>query len=159
LASKLAGGQANQPVSVFLLLFSQGCKHAVNVAAVLRRQFIFDSPDFLDQIFISRVLRLVARAANEYRQTMKTLTVQEASKSLGDWLRRAVSGEQIAVKEGNFTVLLQPLSQPEETLNRLSAREALRRLQSQGRLTRGQAEDYLREVRAERLMDGRRNGQ
>jgi hypothetical protein len=56
-------------------------------------------------------------------------------------------------------VLLQPLSQPEETLNRLSAREALRRLQSQGRLTRGQAEDYLREVRAERLMDGRCNGQ
>ena len=40
---------------------------------------------------------------------MKTLTVQEASKSLGDWLRRAVSGERIAINEGECTVLLQPL--------------------------------------------------
>ena len=92
---------------------------------------------------------------------MKTLTVQEASKSLGDWLRRAVSGERIAINEGECTVLLQPLSESHETSagKRLLAREALRRLQSGSRLTAAQAEDYLREVRAERLTDGKRNGQ
>jgi len=92
---------------------------------------------------------------------MKTLTVQEASKSLGDLLRRAASGEQIAISEGECTVLLQPLSESHETSagERLSAREALRRLQSGSRLTAAQAEDYLREVRAERLTDGKRNGQ
>lgn len=30
---------------------------------------------------------------------MKTLTVQEASQNLGRWLRRAMSGEQIAIHE------------------------------------------------------------
>ncbi len=90
---------------------------------------------------------------------MKTLTVQEAGKSLGDWLRRAVSGEQIAISEGECTVLLQPLSESQTASAGLSAREALRRLQSRSRLTVTQAEDYLREVRAERLTDGRRNGQ
>ncbi len=92
---------------------------------------------------------------------MKTLTVQEASKSLGDWLRRAVSGEQIAINEGECTVLLQPLAESLDAAaaKGLSAREALCRLQSQPRLTAAQAEDYLREVRAERLTDGRRNGQ
>lgn len=92
---------------------------------------------------------------------MKTLTVQEASKSLGDWLRRAANGEQIAINEGKCTVLLQPLAQSPAASGAqgLSAREALRRLQSQPRLTAAQAEDYLREVRAERLSDGRRSGQ
>ena len=41
----------------------------------------------------------------------------------------------------------------------MTAREALRRLQSQPRLTATQAEDYLREVRAERLTDGERYDQ
>jgi len=92
---------------------------------------------------------------------MKTLTVQEASKSLGDWLRRAASGEQIAINEGECTVLLQPLSASREAsaTKGITSREALRRLQSCSRLTVAQAEDYLREVRAERLTDGRRNGQ
>ena len=40
---------------------------------------------------------------------MKTLTVQEASRSLSDWLRRAASGERIAIHEGACVVLLQPL--------------------------------------------------
>ena len=91
---------------------------------------------------------------------MKTLTVQEASQSLGDWLRRAVSGEQIAINQGDCTVLLQPIAkshEPGETKG-LSAREALRQLQSHPRLTAARAEEYLREVRAERLTDGRRNG-
>jgi antitoxin (DNA-binding transcriptional repressor) of toxin-antitoxin stability system len=92
---------------------------------------------------------------------MKTLTVQEASQSLGDWVRRAISGEEIAINEGESTVLLQPISKSHETLSRkdFPAREALRRLQSGSRLTAVQAEEYLREVRAERLVDGRRTGQ
>lgn len=92
---------------------------------------------------------------------MKTLTVQEASQNLGRWLRRAVGGEQIAIHEGACVVLLQPLPTPPESpaSERLTAREALRRLQSQPRLTAAQAEDYLRDVRAERLTDGQQNGQ
>ena len=92
---------------------------------------------------------------------MKTLTVQEASQSLGDWLRRAVGGEQIAINEGDCTVLLQPISESEQALEAkgLSAREALRRLQSGSRLSATQAAEYLREVYAERSTDGRRNGQ
>ena len=92
---------------------------------------------------------------------MKTLTVQEASQDLSEWLRRAASGEQIAINEGDCTVLLRPLSGPREApvTKGLPAREALRHLQAHSRLTAAQAEDYLREVRAERLADGRHNGQ
>jgi antitoxin (DNA-binding transcriptional repressor) of toxin-antitoxin stability system len=91
---------------------------------------------------------------------MKTLTVQEASESLGDWLRRAVGGERIAIHEGGCTVLLQPLAESQKAAaTGLSALQALRQLQSRSRLTAAQAEGYLREVRAERLTDGRRNGQ
>jgi hypothetical protein len=56
---------------------------------------------------------------------------------------------------------LQPLPPPPESpaSGQLTAREALRRLQSQPRLTAAQAEDYLCEVRAERQTDGGRNGQ
>lgn len=90
---------------------------------------------------------------------MKTLTVQEASRSLGDWLRRAASGEQIAIHEGECTVLLQPLSDLPPPPAPLSPRDALRRLQSGSRLSASQAHDYLRELRAERLSEGRRNGQ
>jgi len=33
---------------------------------------------------------------------MKTLTVEEASQGLSDWLRRAASGEQIAYPRGRL---------------------------------------------------------
>ncbi len=97
----------------------------------------------------------------KYSDTMKTLTVQEASQDLGRWLRRAISGEQIAIHEGDCTVRLEPLrTLPKSPASeQMAAREALHRLQSQPRLTANQAEDYLREVRAERLTDGRRSGQ
>ena len=96
-----------------------------------------------------------------YSVAMKTLTVEEASQNLGRWLRRAMGGERIAIHEGTCRVLLQPLPPlPESTTSpRITAREALRQLQSQPRLTATQAEDYLREVRTERLTDGERNGQ
>lgn len=91
-----------------------------------------------------------------YSPSMKALTVQEASQNLGRWLQRAMSGEQIAIQEGASVVLLQPLPALPEPQ---AAREAFRQLQSQPRLTTAQAEDYLREVRAERLTDGNRAGQ
>jgi antitoxin (DNA-binding transcriptional repressor) of toxin-antitoxin stability system len=84
---------------------------------------------------------------------MKTLTIQEASRSLGDWLRRAVKGEQIAINEGTCAVLLQPLPAPPESPapERVSPREALRLMQEESRLTPEQAEQYMREVCEERL--------
>jgi len=90
---------------------------------------------------------------------MKRLTVQEASRCLGEWLRRAASGERIAIIQGDCMVLLQPLAGEVSEAKGLSAREALRRLQSLSRLTAAQAADYLREVRAERLADRGRHGQ
>jgi len=109
----------------------------------------------------ARCSRLVARGAKEYFEGMKTLTVQEANQDLSNWLRRAASGEQIAINDGDCTVLLQPLSEPQEAPVRkgLSAREALRQLQARSRLTAVQAEDHIRELRAERLTDGRHKGQ
>ena len=101
---------------------------------------------------------LVVLAPKDYLDDVKTLTVQEASQSLGEWLRRAVGGEQIAINEGDCTVLLQPVAESRQA-KALSAREALRRLQSGSRLSATQAAEYLREVHAERSTDGRRNGQ
>ena len=66
------------------------------------------------------------------------------------------------------SVRFYPLQLPEQRIDGVTfqpatkgttAREALRRLQSRSRLTVAQAEEYLREVRAERLTDGRHNGQ
>lgn len=85
---------------------------------------------------------------------MRSLTVQEASQTLGRWLRRAIGGEQIAVHEGGCAVLLHPLPPSEP----MTARETLQRLQSQPRLTAAQAEAYLHEVRTERLPDGKPGG-
>ena len=84
---------------------------------------------------------------------MKTLTVQEASQNLSRWLRRAMGGEQIAIHEGACAVLLQPLPVPPESpaSERLSPREALRLMQEESRLTPDQAEQYVLDVREERL--------
>ena len=89
---------------------------------------------------------------------MTTLTVQEAGSDLGGWLRRAASGEQIAIHEGAQWVLLQPLANsPESSVpEQLTAREALRRLQAVPRLSVAEAESYLREVRTERTTVGER---
>jgi hypothetical protein len=55
----------------------------------------------------------------------------------------------------------QPHSASQEALatSGITEREAFRLLQSRSRLTVAQAEEYLREVRAERLTDGWRSGQ
>ena len=64
-----------------------------------------------------------------------------------------MSGDQIAIHEGDCTVLLQPLRAPLQlpASERPPAREALRQLQSQPRLTAAQAQDYLREARTENV--------
>jgi len=86
---------------------------------------------------------------------MKTLTINEATNNLADWLQQAIAGEEIGIRTGNTLVVLRPLpvgtaangQEPEA----LAPREALRRLQQDACLTPAQAENYLNEVRAERL--------
>jgi len=83
---------------------------------------------------------------------MKTLTVEEAVAGLGRWVERALAGEQIQIRKGDAVVELRP-TQPAQSgvAEALSPREALRRLQEEARLKPEQAEQYLREVREERL--------
>ena len=83
---------------------------------------------------------------------MKTLTVEEAVAGLGGWLERALAGEQIQIRKGDAVVELRPAcpDHPAGT-EQLSPREALRRMQEEARLKPEQAEQYLREVREERL--------
>ncbi|MDD5140984.1 MAG: hypothetical protein PHY43_12070 [Verrucomicrobiales bacterium] len=88
---------------------------------------------------------------------MKTLTVQEASRNLSALLRSAADGEEIIINDGALAISLHPVSSP--CKNRAKGREALRQLQSQSRLTSGQAESYLREVHAERLAHETGHGQ
>jgi antitoxin (DNA-binding transcriptional repressor) of toxin-antitoxin stability system len=89
---------------------------------------------------------------------MKTVNVQEASRNLSKLLRCAADGEEITIHddEGMLTILLRLVSVSPK--NRLKGREALRQLQSQSQLTAGQAENYLREVHAERLAHENGNG-
>ena len=96
-----------------------------------------------------------------YALDMKTLTAEEASQDLVRWLQRAMGGEQIAIHEDGCAVLLQPLpATPDLSPSKpLSSREALRRLQSQATLSESEAQAYLDEVRAERSVQDRRNGQ
>ena len=82
---------------------------------------------------------------------MKTLTIDEAVSNLPGWLTKAIAGEEIGIRSGDAVVVLRPLAAPEEEGGRLSPREALRRLQKDARLSPVEAEDYLKEVRAERI--------
>ena len=88
---------------------------------------------------------------------MKTLSISEAARDLANWLKQAVAGEEIGIRSDNTVVALRPLpsdgSAPAESL---SPREALRRLQQDARLTPAQAENYLQEVHAERLVAEKR---
>ena len=83
---------------------------------------------------------------------MKTLTVEEAVAGLGRWVERALAGEQIQIRQGDAVVELRP-ARPDHPAGteQLSPREALRRMQEEARLKPEQAEQYLREVREERL--------
>ena len=61
----------------------------------------------------------------------------------------ALAGEQIQIRNGNGIVELRPTQVQDG--GRLPPREALRRLQAEARLTTVETEQYLREVREERL--------
>jgi antitoxin (DNA-binding transcriptional repressor) of toxin-antitoxin stability system len=87
---------------------------------------------------------------------MKTLTVQEASQNLSELLHSAADGEEIIINDGKLAISLRLVSTAPQ--NRLTGRDALRQLQSQSRLTPAQAENYLREVHAERLAHENGNG-
>ena len=88
---------------------------------------------------------------------MTTLTVLEASQNLSGWLERALHGEEIGIVTGGSVVTLKPAValEPVAKPGRLSPREALRALQQEACLSAAQADEYLREVQAERLaMEG-----
>ena len=72
---------------------------------------------------------------------------------LGKWLELAVAGEGIRIRKGDALVELRPVSEKggAPTSGQMSPREALRQLQAEAHLTSKQAEDYLQELRAERL--------
>ena len=83
---------------------------------------------------------------------MKTLTVEEAVAGLGRWVERALAGDQIQIRQGEGVVELRPARSAHPTgVEQLTPREALRRMQAEARLQPEQAEQYLREVREERL--------
>ena len=84
---------------------------------------------------------------------MRTLSLEEAVTGLGRWLELAIAGEDIRIRKGDAVVELRPVSAPSPTgaNERLSPREALRRLQAEARLTSEQAQHYLNEVHDERL--------
>lgn len=86
---------------------------------------------------------------------MKTLTVTEAVRNLATLLKRAIAGEEIGIRTDDTVVVLRPLhlKAPEA----LSPREALQRLQSDARLSSSEAENYLREVHAERVAAEKRS--
>jgi hypothetical protein len=78
--------------------------------------------------------------------------VEEATPGLGQLVDLALAGEQIQIRKGNGAMELRP-AETIQPLNdeQLTPREALRRLQEDGRLTSQQAERYLNEVHDERL--------
>ena len=83
---------------------------------------------------------------------MKTLAVEEAAPGLGRLVELALAGEQIQIRKGSGVVELRPAQATQPAVGeRLTPREALRRLQEDARLTPQQAEGYLRELREERL--------
>jgi hypothetical protein len=90
---------------------------------------------------------------------MKTLTVEEATPGLGRLVELALAGEQIQIRKGSGIVDLRPAQASQSAVkDQLTPREALRRLQEEGRLTPQQAEAYLSEVREERLAtEGKRS--
>ena len=84
---------------------------------------------------------------------MRTLSLEEAVSGLGRWLELAIAGEDIRIRKGDAVVELRFVSAAwtPSSNERLSPREALRRLQTESRLTPEQAQQYLNEVHDERL--------
>jgi antitoxin (DNA-binding transcriptional repressor) of toxin-antitoxin stability system len=86
---------------------------------------------------------------------VKTLTVTEAVRNLATLLKQAIAGEDIGIRSDDTVVVLRPLYSKAPEM--LSPREALRRLQSDAHLSSSEAENYLREVQAERVATEKRS--
>jgi hypothetical protein len=87
-----------------------------------------------------------------YVNRMKTLSVEEATPGLGRLVELALAGERIQIRKGDGVVELRPAQASQAAVEeKMTPREALRRLQEDARLTPQQAEVYLRELREERL--------
>jgi hypothetical protein len=83
---------------------------------------------------------------------MKSLTVEEATPGLDRLVELALAGEQIQIRKGSGVVELRPAEKVLPVNDEpLAPREALRRLQEDGRLTPQQEERYTHEIREERL--------
>jgi len=82
---------------------------------------------------------------------MRTLSIDEASGNLARWLHLALAGEDIGICTGSAVVALRPTGTVPERQGQPAPREALRLLQRDARLTVSRAEDYMRELREERL--------
>ena len=83
---------------------------------------------------------------------MKTLSISEAARDLANWLKQAVAGEEIGIQSDDTVVALHPLHPDAPAkAGSLSPREALRQLQQAAHLSPAEADNYLREVHAERL--------
>ncbi|HEY3863576.1 MAG TPA: hypothetical protein VGO59_17000 [Verrucomicrobiae bacterium] len=83
---------------------------------------------------------------------MKTLTVEEATPSLGRLVELALAGEQIQIRQGSGVVEVRPAQAVQAAVDEnLTPREALRLLQKDARLAPRQAEEYLRELHEEQL--------
>lgn len=83
---------------------------------------------------------------------LKTLTVEEATSGLGRLVELALAGEQIQIRKGSGVVELRPTQAAQSDVDeKLTPREALRRLQEDALLTPQQADGYLRELHEERL--------
>jgi antitoxin (DNA-binding transcriptional repressor) of toxin-antitoxin stability system len=83
---------------------------------------------------------------------MKTLTVEEATTGLARLVELALAGEQIQIRKGSGVVELRPAQAIQHAGDeKLTPREALRRLQEDALLTPQQAKGFLRELSEERL--------
>jgi antitoxin (DNA-binding transcriptional repressor) of toxin-antitoxin stability system len=88
---------------------------------------------------------------------VKTLSVREAASDLATWLKRAIAGEDIAIRRGRSVVALRPVPPAKRARNeQLTPLTALRRLQQEARLTPAEAARFLAEVKTERLAAGER---
>jgi len=87
---------------------------------------------------------------------VKTLTVTEAVRDLAAVLKQAAAGEEISIRSDDTIVVLQ-LLRSNGAPKILSPREALRELQSEAHLSSIEANEYLREVRAERIAAEKRS--
>jgi antitoxin (DNA-binding transcriptional repressor) of toxin-antitoxin stability system len=81
---------------------------------------------------------------------VKTLTITEAVRDLAAVLKQAAAGEEISIRSEDTIVVLQPL-RSHGSAKTLAPRDALRQLQSEAHLSLAEADEYLREVRAERI--------